>query len=264
MNATSVTPPMSDGGRPLANVVTAPVFGSTRRIRPLVGSVTKSAPPGPTALPMMLPNALGRPVTKSSAVEANSAPLHAAPPIGATPTDRSGLAQAVVAAMTKGTTGLRSRVVAGCMQASREVDLSDRVAGNTRRYRGARDCRAKPLTTSFTTRQSTPGVVPLDLVREPVYRREQRLHPPADIGGGLVAARVFPGSHADGIVTRLPNPQAVTPLLLAWSGGDQAAFNALVPLVYAELRRQARRALRRESDGHTLQSIELVHEAYLR
>jgi len=65
-------------------------------------------------------------------------------------------------------------------------------------------------------------------------------------------------------VTRLPNPQAVTPLLLAWSGGDQAAFNALVPLVYAELRRQARRALRRESDGHTLQSTELVHEAYLR
>jgi RNA polymerase sigma factor (TIGR02999 family) len=65
-------------------------------------------------------------------------------------------------------------------------------------------------------------------------------------------------------VTRLPNPQAVTPLLLAWSGGDHAAFNALVPLVYAELRLQARRALRRESDGHSLQSTELVHEAYLR
>ncbi|HEY2026657.1 MAG TPA: ECF-type sigma factor [Gemmatimonadaceae bacterium] len=46
--------------------------------------------------------------------------------------------------------------------------------------------------------------------------------------------------------------------------GDAGASEALVPLVYAELRRQARRALRRERDGHTLQATALVHEAWLR
>ena len=56
----------------------------------------------------------------------------------------------------------------------------------------------------------------------------------------------------------------VTALLLAWSAGDQAAFDRLLPAVYAELRRQARRALRREAAGHTLQPTALVHEAYLR
>jgi len=56
----------------------------------------------------------------------------------------------------------------------------------------------------------------------------------------------------------------VTALLLAWGAGDQAALDRLLPAVYAELRRQARRALRREGAGHTLQPTALVHEAYLR
>ncbi|MDQ6635747.1 MAG: ECF-type sigma factor [Gemmatimonadota bacterium] len=56
----------------------------------------------------------------------------------------------------------------------------------------------------------------------------------------------------------------VTELLHAWGAGDARASEALVPLVYAELRRQARRALRRESEGHTLQATALVHEAWLR
>ena len=56
----------------------------------------------------------------------------------------------------------------------------------------------------------------------------------------------------------------VTGLLIAWSDGDRAALDALLPVVYAELRRQARRALRREAAGHTLQPTALVHEAYLR
>jgi RNA polymerase sigma factor (TIGR02999 family) len=56
----------------------------------------------------------------------------------------------------------------------------------------------------------------------------------------------------------------VTGLLIAWSEGDRAALDALLPVVYAELRRQARRALRRETAGHTLQPTALVHEAYLR
>ena len=56
----------------------------------------------------------------------------------------------------------------------------------------------------------------------------------------------------------------VTGLLVAWSQGDPAALDALLPVVYAELRRQARRALRREPAGHTLQPTALVHEAYLK
>jgi len=61
-----------------------------------------------------------------------------------------------------------------------------------------------------------------------------------------------------------PSPKEVTQLLLAWSDGDQAAFEKLTPLVYAELHRLARRYMRRERLGHTLQTTALVNEAYLR
>lgn len=60
------------------------------------------------------------------------------------------------------------------------------------------------------------------------------------------------------------SPQEVTQLLQAWRQGDQAAFEQLLPLVYDELRLLARRYLRRERQGHTLQTSALVHEAYLR
>ena len=56
----------------------------------------------------------------------------------------------------------------------------------------------------------------------------------------------------------------VTELLRAWGGGDAQATESLVRLVYAELRRQAQLALRREDQGHTLQPTALVHEAWLR
>jgi RNA polymerase sigma factor (TIGR02999 family) len=61
-----------------------------------------------------------------------------------------------------------------------------------------------------------------------------------------------------------PAGHAVTALLRAWGEGDAHACESLVPLVYAELRRQAQRALRREGEGHTLQPTALVHEAWLR
>lgn len=57
---------------------------------------------------------------------------------------------------------------------------------------------------------------------------------------------------------------AVTELLRAWGVGDPQASESLVRLVYAELRRQAQLALRREEEGHTLQPTALVHEAWLR
>ena len=56
----------------------------------------------------------------------------------------------------------------------------------------------------------------------------------------------------------------VTELLRAWGAGDAQASEALARRVYEELRRQARRALRHEGQGHTLQPTALVHEAWLR
>jgi RNA polymerase sigma-70 factor (ECF subfamily) len=59
-------------------------------------------------------------------------------------------------------------------------------------------------------------------------------------------------------------PQDVTRLLHAAVEGDAQAQNALLPLVYEELRRRADSALRRERSGHTLQPTALVHEAWMR
>jgi RNA polymerase sigma factor (TIGR02999 family) len=61
-----------------------------------------------------------------------------------------------------------------------------------------------------------------------------------------------------------PAPGEITVLLRAWSEGDDAARDRLMPVVYEELRRRAARFLRRERPDHTLRSGELVHEAYLR
>lgn len=60
------------------------------------------------------------------------------------------------------------------------------------------------------------------------------------------------------------SPPQVTELLVHWGQGDAGAREALIPLVYEELRRIARRRLRRERPNHTLQSAALVNEAYLR
>jgi RNA polymerase sigma factor (TIGR02999 family) len=56
----------------------------------------------------------------------------------------------------------------------------------------------------------------------------------------------------------------VSELLEQWQAGDAEALEALLPLVYQELRRLARNHLRKERPDHTLQSVDLVHEAYLR
>jgi RNA polymerase sigma factor (TIGR02999 family) len=59
-------------------------------------------------------------------------------------------------------------------------------------------------------------------------------------------------------------PSRVTELLQGWRAGDREALDALLPLVYAELRRLAHHHLRNERPDHTLQSTALVHEAYFR
>jgi RNA polymerase sigma factor (TIGR02999 family) len=58
--------------------------------------------------------------------------------------------------------------------------------------------------------------------------------------------------------------EPITELLERWRGGDQVALDALVPLVYSELRQIAHHYLQRERSDHTLQSTALVHEAYVR
>jgi RNA polymerase sigma-70 factor, ECF subfamily len=58
--------------------------------------------------------------------------------------------------------------------------------------------------------------------------------------------------------------QDITKLLIEWRQGREAARDALLPLVYDELRRIASRQMARERDGHTLQPTALVHEAWMR
>ena len=86
--------------------------------------------------------------------------------------------------------------------------------------------------------------------------REPSSPPHAALAAGPTATPVSGGAAVDGA--------DVTALLIAWSEGDSSALDVLLPVVYAELRRQARRALRREAAGHTLQPTALVHEAYLK
>lgn len=64
---------------------------------------------------------------------------------------------------------------------------------------------------------------------------------------------------------RVPQPLlSATQLLDRWRSGDSDALQALIPIVYTELRQAAHRCLRSERPDHTLQSTELVHEVYLR
>jgi RNA polymerase sigma factor (TIGR02999 family) len=60
------------------------------------------------------------------------------------------------------------------------------------------------------------------------------------------------------------SPQHITQLLVAWSSGDQTALDELMPLVYGELRRMARRYMARQPPEHTLQTTALIHEAYMK
>ena len=60
------------------------------------------------------------------------------------------------------------------------------------------------------------------------------------------------------------SPPAITELLMAWRDGRSDALDQLLPLVYEELLRAARRFMRRERHDHTLEATALVHEMYAR
>jgi RNA polymerase sigma-70 factor (ECF subfamily) len=67
-----------------------------------------------------------------------------------------------------------------------------------------------------------------------------------------------------GVLVGQLSSDEVTQLLRGWHGGDREGLDALLPVVYKELRRIAHFQLRKEREDHSLQSAELVNEAYLR
>src|SRR5206468_10623692 len=71
----------------------------------------------------------------------------------------------------------------------------------------------------------------------------------------------FGGSHSPVMQS---SPLQVTRLLNEWRNGNPAALEQLMPLVYAELHKLARRHMQRQNPSHTLQTTALIHEAYLR
>jgi RNA polymerase sigma factor (TIGR02999 family) len=62
----------------------------------------------------------------------------------------------------------------------------------------------------------------------------------------------------------MADPEEITVALRAWSAGDRAALDRMMPKVYQELHRVARRQAEKEGAGHSLQATALVNEAYLR
>ncbi len=71
------------------------------------------------------------------------------------------------------------------------------------------------------------------------------------------------------IAAAIPQPdtdrrEAVTRLLSAWQSGDARALERLTPLIYEELRDRARRYMKNERAGHTLQATAVVHEAFVK
>lgn len=83
--------------------------------------------------------------------------------------------------------------------------------------------------------------------------------PDGDIIGPVLSQTFQPWSLQ---VTSSPN--SITQLLIEWREGDETALDRLMPLVYAEMRRMAHRYMRRERPGHTLQTSDLLNDAYLR
>ena len=65
-------------------------------------------------------------------------------------------------------------------------------------------------------------------------------------------------------MNKTPTLGPVSELLEKWNSGEPTAWDDLVPVIYDELREQARRLLRGERSAHTLQTTDLVHEAYIK
>src|SRR5260370_26101388 len=80
----------------------------------------------------------------------------------------------------------------------------------------------------------------------------------------ILAANYPRAERAEAQPVALEPSSPVSELLLHWGNGDRNALEAILPLVYNELRRLARYHLQRQRPNHTLQTTPLVHQAYLR
>jgi len=80
----------------------------------------------------------------------------------------------------------------------------------------------------------------------------------------IICRHQNPTHSREGRTVTKPTNKDVIQLLLAWNSGDQSALDQLMPLVYDELRRAAKRYMRRERADHTLQTTAIVNEVYMR
>src|SRR5258708_39140964 len=84
------------------------------------------------------------------------------------------------------------------------------------------------------------------------------------MGAGGMAARA-PSNGEDGLsVWGRDSRTQVTRLLLEWRGGSEAALSELIPIIYENLRSLAKRYMKRQDPGQTLQATALLHETYLK
>jgi RNA polymerase sigma-70 factor, ECF subfamily len=64
--------------------------------------------------------------------------------------------------------------------------------------------------------------------------------------------------------TLSPSSHEITELLIRWGSGDRSAVNQLIPLVYRELHKLAKRYVPQQNESNTLQTTALIHEAYIK
>src|ERR1700752_5395863 len=84
------------------------------------------------------------------------------------------------------------------------------------------------------------------------------------VGENMIAARSRKASLLSPMSPASPSNSQITAMLRAWNDGDQPVSDDLIRAVYDQLRSQARRQLRRERRGHTLDTAALINEAYLK
>jgi RNA polymerase sigma factor (TIGR02999 family) len=115
-------------------------------------------------------------------------------------------------------------------------------------------------------RHTVPGSRTRNNDHPQAERKEESRPAQLEYGGPAELTRHAECARADAIILIVTQPDRadITGLLQAWSRGDEGALEKLTPLVYAQLRVQARRYLRKERSGVTLESTGLVHELYLR
>src|ERR1700716_4142561 len=109
---------------------------------------------------------------------------------------------------------------------------------------------------------------PLCIRHHVARRHSQTIHqtgssPKTSGEGSAIGLRILPGSIVWEGAMSTPPPKDILRLLTEWRDGNPGALDQLWPVVHGELHRLAKRYMRQERSGHTLQTTGLVGEAYL-